>query len=639
MFDILRVGAKSWLTRIIFGLIIIAFVFLGVGNFSQSSNTILAEVNGENISIHKFWRIYTQERETQIEKDPSFRDDKDKDKQLRVAILSQMIKERLQIQAAERFGIFVTPHELLKAVSQFTVFHDASGKFDPQLYEQVLKTSGQSPAQFENNFKRSILIEKLVNFIVSSVSLTEQEARAFFDFSFEERKAEYVLFANADFLPQVEVSEQEMQAYYDENKERFLEPARMNIEFVSINSKNLAASVTITKEQAKEYFEKNTDKFQQAEAYHVRHIFLAAATDETAGEDPKARAERQAKTINEINAGLKDGVAFEKLAQKHSEERSTGDKGGDMGWISKGELPVEIFEKTALGLEVGQVSEPFQSEFGTHIIKLEGKRAAGARAFAEVEETVKEQLALEQAMAQEEQIRQFAADELGKGTALKEIAATLNLPVKSTGLVPVSQLVAILDLPEAALRTLENIPVGETAPAPVPANDGIVLLRVEESTPERIPTLADIQEQIVDILKNRGAASLAEKAAKTALEEFASAGLETPKAFLGKTKVSDTFSRVMPMIQQFGYAPVLTTALASAPLREWLPQTFTVSQGVVIARVYSVTPVKEEFWNKEKNNVMQALLQDKQVNAVNAFLQNLVTKAKLNENMDLLFKL
>ncbi len=93
----------------------------------------------------------------------------------------------------------------------------------------------------------------------------------------------------------------------------------------NMNSKNLAASVTITKEQAKEYFEQNTDKFQQAEAYHVRHIFLAAATDETAGEDPKVRAERQAKTINEINAGLKDGVAFEKLAQKHSEERSTGD--------------------------------------------------------------------------------------------------------------------------------------------------------------------------------------------------------------------------------------------------------------------------------------------------------------------------
>ena len=637
MFDLLRSNAASWLTKIIFGLIIIAFIFLGVGNFSGSSSTVLAEVNGENITIHEFWRLYSQEMQTQLQNNPELRNDKNHDKQLRIAILSQMIKERLQMQTAEEMGLFVTPHELLQAVSQFTVFQDKNGNFDANLYAEMLKSSGQSAAQFEANFKRAILIEKLIALAVSPVTLSEAEARSFFNFSFEQRKAEYVLFANKDFTGKTEIPEQEIQTYYDENKERFREPAKMSIKFVLVNPQELAATISVSEEELKEFYKTNISQFQEKAAFRVRHIFLSAPADERPTEKPEVMANRHAETIAKIKEELANGTPFAALAEKYSEESTTASKGGDMGWINQGELPIEIFERTALALEPQQVSEPFTSDFGTHIIMLEEKREAASAPFEKVRENIKNRLTVEQATTQEEQIRLFAADELGKGTPLNDIASALKLSVKSTGLVPVEQMILLLNLPETALTTLESIPLGETAPAPLQTKDGILLVQMEDSKPEHVPALEAIREQIVYVLESRVAKRMALEAAKEALPKFT--GTELPAGFTGKATVSEPFSRVIPMVPQFGSNIDIISALTLAAGKEWLPQTFEVPDGVIIARVYSVIPVEDSFWQREKANVMPLLLQDKQNNAYNAFLQKIVNSSRITENMELLLNL
>ncbi len=126
----------------------------------------------------------------------------------------------------------------------------------------------------------------------------------------------------------------------------------------------------VSDEDMKKFYEQNKDKFKTGEQVKASHILV--------------KTEKEAK---DILAQLKSGGKFEELAKKNSVDSSSA-KGGDLGWFGKGSM-VPAFEKAALALKEGQISDVVKSDFGFHIIKLTGKRPAGIRPFEEVKEQIK----------------------------------------------------------------------------------------------------------------------------------------------------------------------------------------------------------------------------------------------------------
>ena len=118
------------------------------------------------------------------------------------------------------------------------------------------------------------------------------------------------------------------------------------------------------------FYEQNKDKFKTGDQIKASHILVK---DEKAAKD--------------ILAQIKAGGNFEELAKKNSVD-SSASKGGDLGWFGKGSM-VPVFEKAAMALKEGQVSDVVKSDFGFHIIKLTGKRAAGVRPLEEVKDQIK----------------------------------------------------------------------------------------------------------------------------------------------------------------------------------------------------------------------------------------------------------
>lgn len=118
------------------------------------------------------------------------------------------------------------------------------------------------------------------------------------------------------------------------------------------------------------FYEQNKEKFKSGEQMKASHILV--------------KSEKEAK---DLLAKLKAGGNFEELAKKNSVD-SSASKGGDLGWFGKGSM-VPAFEKTAMTLKEGQISDVVKSDFGYHIIKLTGKRAAGIRPLEEVKDQIK----------------------------------------------------------------------------------------------------------------------------------------------------------------------------------------------------------------------------------------------------------
>ncbi len=138
----------------------------------------------------------------------------------------------------------------------------------------------------------------------------------------------------------------------------------------SFLKKKVEVESKVSDEDMKKFYEQNKDKFKNGEQVKASHILV--------------KTEKEAK---DILAQLKSGGKFEELAKKNSVDSSSA-KGGDLGWFGKGSM-VPAFEKAALALKEGQISDVVKSDFGFHIIKLTGKRPAGIRPFEEVKEQIK----------------------------------------------------------------------------------------------------------------------------------------------------------------------------------------------------------------------------------------------------------
>ncbi len=155
--------------------------------------------------------------------------------------------------------------------------------------------------------------------------------------------------------------------------------------------KKVEAEAKVTDEEMKKFYDDNKDKFKTGDQVRASHILV--------------KTEKEAQ---DILAQLKKGGSFEDLAKKFSGDSSAA-KGGDLGWFPKGAMVPE-FDKVAFSLKQGELSGVVKTNFGYHIIKVTGKRAAGIRSFDEMKEQIKTNLL----PAKQQQIFQKMKDDLKK---------------------------------------------------------------------------------------------------------------------------------------------------------------------------------------------------------------------------------
>ncbi len=164
--------------------------------------------------------------------------------------------------------------------------------------------------------------------------------------------------------------------------------------------KQVEEKVNIPDAELKKFYDENKEKFRTGDQVRASHILV--------------KTEKEAQ---DILAQLKAGAKFEDLAAKYSIDSSAA-KGGDLGWFGKG-MMVKPFEDAVVAMKPGQVSDPVQTQFGWHIIKLEETRPAKKPALADV----KDELA--------KQIQQEAV-----GAKIKELTDAAKIERTDTGIDP-----------------------------------------------------------------------------------------------------------------------------------------------------------------------------------------------------------
>ncbi len=489
MMDRLREGVNSIAVKIILGLIILSFIFAGVGSYLVSgSNNAAAKVGNVEIDRGQFEQAYQNERNrmqsqmgdyfANLLADPAYV------ASFRKSVLDRMINDVLIEQHANSLGLRISDSQVRKLILEMPQFQ-SEGKFDQDIYQAALRRAGFTAESFAEYLRRDLLRSQLTSALQGSEFTLQGEIDAQSALIAQTRDIRTVTLSLKDFANNAIVSDEDAQKYYSENTERYTRPEQVKVSYIELSAEKLAEQVTISDEQVKAYYQEHLDKYSTAEQREVSHILVQG--------DDEAKAQA---ILDELNAG----ADFAKLAEEKSEDIGSSEIGGSLGWIEHDTMD-PAFEAAAFSLaSVGDVSGLVKSDFGYHIIKLDGIKASIAKPLEEVAEEIKTELASQKAVDTFYELQ----TELEKVAfeypdSLDEAAKAISAQVVKTDFVSQS------DTPE----TLQNAAVQQAIQSPEVKEDGlnssvievapehVVVVRVDETRPEMVLPLEEVKDQVV----------------------------------------------------------------------------------------------------------------------------------------------
>ncbi|MGA7907025.1 MAG: peptidylprolyl isomerase, partial [Candidatus Sulfotelmatobacter sp.] len=382
----------------------------------------------------------------------------------------------------------------------------------------------------------------------------------------------------------------------------------------------ILAGVQVSHDELQAYYDQHRDQYRMSEQVKVSHIWIKMPLPGPDGKvDDKAVTEAQNRS-DDLLKQLKSGAKFEDLAKKYSEDPGSANVGGSLGWIGKGQTSPE-FEKVAFSLPKGQISGVVKTSDGFHIIRVDEKQEAHMKTLDEVKSQIEPILKQQKA----QQIAQGEAEELRSQATSKGLdaaAAAKSVPVVTSeffsrkdmlpGLGPAPQFM------DAVFAATEKSP-----PDLVSVSQGFAVVQLLAVKPQSTPTFEEIRAKVEDEFKNeRSSILLSQKTQELSDRAKAEHDLKKAAKELGATvKTSDFVAPdgqvpdVGSMTGQAAVAFTMKPGEISGPVTSG-------SNGVVLALLESQPPPEADFAAK-RDQIQESLLQNQQQELFGLFITNL----------------
>jgi peptidyl-prolyl cis-trans isomerase D len=497
--------------QIFLALIAITFMTWGIESYSRfrGDRDSVATVNGMEISQREF-NDELRRQQDQLRQmfgqnfDPAQFDTPES----RKVLLDQLVSQRLVASVAQKGNLTVTDEALRETIGSIPAFQ-SDGKFSKSNYETLLRAQNppMTPGQFEARLRYDLALAQLTRAVGESAIPSRVVAERLIALEAQKREVAEARIPAQQFLAQVKVDEAKAKAYYEANQGQFRTPERLKAEYVVLSAAQLAKQDPVTEDEIKKTYEARASQYRVEEQRRASHILV-----KTKEEADKLFAELKASPAK-----------FAELAKKHSQDPGSAEKGGDLGWFSRGSM-VKPFEDAAFKLD-NNAMQVVESEFGFHVLRVTGIQGAKARPLDEVRKEIGEELAKQKGARRfAESAEQFTNMVYEQPDSLKPAAEKFKLQVQTTGWVAKApgQELGALDNPKliAALFSPDSIKSKRNTDAIEVAPSTLVAARVIEHQPAAQRSFDESKNEIIESLKRREAAELASKDGAAKLEKL-----------------------------------------------------------------------------------------------------------------------
>ena len=512
MFDLIRKHNRIFMAVMLI-LILPSFVVFGIQgyqSFTDGSNAPVAKVDGHRITQAEWDASHREQVDRMRAQVPNLDPKVFDSPAARAETLDLLVRDRVNAAAVVDLMINVPDTRLQRLFvtePQFAGLRNPDGSVNKTL----LAAQGMSSEVFAERLRRDLAGQQVTSAISTSAMVPEAVKTQALDALLQQRRIRLVRQAIGDYLPKVQPTDADLEAYYKAHESDFRAAEQAQIEYVVLDLATIKRGITVPEEELRKFYEQNAARFTGAEERRARHVLVKADKDASADDKAKAKAKAEG-LLAELR---RNPATFADVARKDSDDPGSAAQGGDLDFFGRGAM-VKAFEDAAFALKPGEISPVVQSDFGFHIIKLEAVRGGEKKPFeavrAQIEDEARQQQAGKRWAEAAEQFSNMAYEQsdslqpLVDKFKLEKRAATVQrapAPGAAGALASAKLLDAVFG--NEAVKNKRN-----TEAVEVGANQ-LAAARVVQHQPARTQPLAEVREGVKQRVQQQQAEALAKK--------------------------------------------------------------------------------------------------------------------------------
>jgi len=609
MFDTVRNHQRA-LQFVLLLLILPSFVFFGLSGYDQflGKDDDVAKVGDKKISKQELdLAVRDQVARMRASLGPTADGQLLETPEMRGQVLDGLIDERALDLYVGRQHLVVADDTLRRAISAQTDLLKPDGTFDRDRYRDLLAAQGRTEASFEASLRQDIARSLIPQAFGQSAMVPKRVSQRLMEGLAQTREFSLLQFRPAEFAARLEPTEEQLVQFHRDEAQRFTIPQSAKVAWVVLSAENLGRQIKISENDVRAYYEQNRSRLGRPERRRASHILVQVPAQASEADAEKAKVKAQA-----LLAQVRDVSAerFAAFARAQSDDAGSKAGGGDLDWFTRDSMVKPFADATFAATGIGLVDEIIRSEFGFHIIRVSGIEPAQTKPFSEVRDQLESELKKQQAgkryaesaesfsnlVYEQSDSLEAAANRFGltvqtlegvtpEGPSKTSVSASnkasnnaSDKEVVAGDLAPLSNRRLLTTLfSEDSIRSRRNSEAIETA------SGTLVSARLVDHQPAQLRPLETVRTEVKSLWIQTQSLQLAAKAGATQLKQFQD-GSKPEGSFVKAGKISRMDRGSLP--------PAVTNAVLSASVSK-LPAYVGVdlgAQGYVIARVDAIQP-------------------------------------------------
>jgi len=516
MLGTIRRKSKGWIAYLIVGLIAVPFTLFGIQQYiGGSSNSVIAKVDGEDITVNTYYQEFnTQQRNLQQQLGSSY--SAEIDYALRQSIIDSLINEKLLENFTNSMKLVTLDEEVRSLIQSNPVFQ-VDGVFSEDRYLQILRLNNFTPLAYELEQSKSMSLDQIKRNLNNSAFLSTVQIEQLNELSSQQREVSFLVINTEKYQDQIVIDQNQISEYFDNNQSNFIEGRKVQVDFVELSLDNIDQQIEPDNDTLQNLYIENEELFTNSEQRRAQHILLEDANNASA-----------------ILKEIREGGDFSELARIHSKDITTSDEGGDLGLFER-ELMVPEFDKAVFDMNVGDISDVVKTDYGYHIIKLNEIRPTTLQSFEEVEGKL---LALHKKNVNQKALYELQQElgNLAYEESIDVVSDQLDLKLQTSDFFSEFS----TEYEEAFVSTAFSDIVlndGENSDVIELSKDRFIVMSLADQQPERQKVLVEVEDQIIDILRNLGAKRLIDDLAQTISSSLTSGDDVKVKALMAENNL------------------------------------------------------------------------------------------------------
>ena len=521
MLEKFRSYAQTKAAKIILALILVPFALFGIDSYlNQAGNNLsIAKVNGYKIALPEYNRAIENVRNRIMSEgkkvDPAMFDSFE----FKESVIDGLITKQLLNNDIKKSRFRITDQQLSQYIIGMPEFQK-DGKFSQEIYDKVLQNNQLTPKKFEESIRNDLLIQQVRDGLQKLTFIPPNNLAETLKATSQQREISIAEFKTKEYMTKANIAEKDMQAFYDQNKSKFLAPEQVKAEFVVFSLANILPTINVTEEEIKSFYKANADKYQNQQQREASHILITASKNAPPAEKEKAKAKAE-DVLNQIRKNPKQ---FAELATKYSQDPESAKKGGDLGSFGRG-MMVKPFDDAVFSMKVNEISNVVESDFGYHIIKLTKIIGEGG-GFDAMRPQIKAELIYQKgqekfaALAEE-----FSNKVYEQSSSLDAVSKRFNLPIQKTDWMSRNDSDKFFknEALMSALYAKESIKDHRNTEAIEVTPNNLISARVVDFKAQSTKPFADVRKNIEDYLKFESAKKMVASEGESALKSLTDA--------------------------------------------------------------------------------------------------------------------